>query len=162
MVVITFILKTAFYWGNSGINSINYLVTGIFACSRYPDPHRRIRVLGMAFQHIFQDATYIPNRIVKSVEHIFHSRPRFDVAFGHICSACCSTKRSIYEPWAAIAASYVSFDECVRTPAFGAASYGAVFFVDLAAGVAELVDALDLGSSDENRGGSNPSARTSL
>jgi hypothetical protein len=30
----------------------------------------------------------------------------------------------------------------------------------LAAGVAELVDALDLGSSDENRGGSNPSART--
>jgi integrase len=30
------------------------------------------------------------------------------------------------------------------------------------AGVAELVDALDLGSSDENRGGSNPSARTSL
>jgi hypothetical protein len=29
------------------------------------------------------------------------------------------------------------------------------------AGVAELVDALDLGSSDENRGGSNPSARTS-
>jgi hypothetical protein len=37
-----------------------------------------------------------------------------------------------------------------------------VFSVDLAAGVAELVDALDLGSSDENRGGSNPSARTSL
>jgi hypothetical protein len=31
-----------------------------------------------------------------------------------------------------------------------------------AAGVAELVDALDLGSSDENRGGSNPSARTSV
>ncbi len=30
-----------------------------------------------------------------------------------------------------------------------------------AAGVAELVDALDLGSSDESRGGSNPSARTS-
>jgi hypothetical protein len=29
------------------------------------------------------------------------------------------------------------------------------------AGVAELVDALDLGSSDVNRGGSNPSARTS-
>jgi hypothetical protein len=28
------------------------------------------------------------------------------------------------------------------------------------AGVAELADALDLGSSDENRGGSNPSART--
>jgi hypothetical protein len=28
------------------------------------------------------------------------------------------------------------------------------------AGVAELVDALDLGSSDESRGGSNPSART--
>ena len=30
----------------------------------------------------------------------------------------------------------------------------------LAAGVAELADALDLGSSDENRGGSNPPART--
>src|SRR5258707_14305522 len=30
----------------------------------------------------------------------------------------------------------------------------------LSAGVAELVDALDLGSSDESRGGSNPSART--
>ena len=31
-----------------------------------------------------------------------------------------------------------------------------------AAGVAELVDALDLGSSGENRGGSSPSARTNL
>jgi hypothetical protein len=30
----------------------------------------------------------------------------------------------------------------------------------LVAGVAELVDALDLGSSDESRGGSSPSART--
>ena len=30
------------------------------------------------------------------------------------------------------------------------------------AGVAELVDALDLGSSDASRGGSNPSARTIL
>ena len=30
----------------------------------------------------------------------------------------------------------------------------------LAAGVAELADALDLGSSDENRGGSSPPART--
>ena len=30
------------------------------------------------------------------------------------------------------------------------------------AGVAELVDALDLGSSDESRGGSSPSARTTL
>ena len=30
------------------------------------------------------------------------------------------------------------------------------------AGVAELVDALDLGSSDESRGGSSPFARTSL
>jgi hypothetical protein len=30
----------------------------------------------------------------------------------------------------------------------------------LSAGVAELVDALDLGSSDESRGGSSPSART--
>ena len=29
-----------------------------------------------------------------------------------------------------------------------------------AAGVAELADALDLGSSDENRGGSSPPART--
>ena len=29
------------------------------------------------------------------------------------------------------------------------------------AGVAERADALDLGSSDENRGGSNPPARTS-
>jgi hypothetical protein len=29
-----------------------------------------------------------------------------------------------------------------------------------AAGVAELADALDLGSSDANRGGSNPPART--
>ena len=29
------------------------------------------------------------------------------------------------------------------------------------AGVAELADALDLGSSDENRGGSSPPARTS-
>jgi hypothetical protein len=29
------------------------------------------------------------------------------------------------------------------------------------AGVAKLADALDLGSSDENRGGSNPPARTS-
>jgi trigger factor len=33
---------------------------------------------------------------------------------------------------------------------------------DFDAGVAELVDALDLGSSDESRGGSNPSARTDL
>ena len=32
----------------------------------------------------------------------------------------------------------------------------------LSAGVAELVDALDLGSSDESRGGSSPSARTIL
>ena len=32
----------------------------------------------------------------------------------------------------------------------------------LSAGVAELVDALDLGSSDESRGGSSPSARTTL
>src|SRR5579862_6321063 len=32
---------------------------------------------------------------------------------------------------------------------------------DRRAGVAELADALDLGSSDENRGGSNPPARTS-
>ena len=31
---------------------------------------------------------------------------------------------------------------------------------EAAAGVAELADALDLGSSDVNRGGSNPSART--
>ena len=31
----------------------------------------------------------------------------------------------------------------------------------VSAGVAELADALDLGSSDENRGGSNPPARTS-
>ena len=30
------------------------------------------------------------------------------------------------------------------------------------AGVAKLVDALDLGSSDESHGGSSPSARTSL
>jgi hypothetical protein len=30
----------------------------------------------------------------------------------------------------------------------------------VAAGVAELADALDLGSSDVNRGGSNPPART--
>ena len=30
----------------------------------------------------------------------------------------------------------------------------------VAAGVAELADALDLGSSDANRGGSNPPART--
>jgi hypothetical protein len=30
----------------------------------------------------------------------------------------------------------------------------------LSAGVAELVDALDLGSSDESCGGSSPSART--
>ena len=30
------------------------------------------------------------------------------------------------------------------------------------AGVAELVDALDLGSSDASRGGSSPSVRTSL
>ena len=30
----------------------------------------------------------------------------------------------------------------------------------LAAGVAELVDAPDLGSGDESRGGSSPSART--
>ena len=32
----------------------------------------------------------------------------------------------------------------------------------LSAGVAELVDALDLGSSDESCGGSSPSARTIL
>ena len=32
----------------------------------------------------------------------------------------------------------------------------------LSAGVAELVDALDLGSSGESRGGSSPSARTTL
>jgi hypothetical protein len=32
--------------------------------------------------------------------------------------------------------------------------------VMLSAGVAELVDALDLGSSDESCGGSSPSART--
>jgi hypothetical protein len=44
--------------------------------------------------------------------------------------------------------------------AAGSTPQGAIFSVDLAAGVAELVDALDLGSSDENRGGSNPSART--
>src|SRR3984893_6051456 len=31
---------------------------------------------------------------------------------------------------------------------------------EIAAGVAELADALDLGSSDVNRGGSNPPART--
>jgi hypothetical protein len=31
-----------------------------------------------------------------------------------------------------------------------------------AAGVAELADALDLGSSDGNRGGSNPPARTTI
>jgi hypothetical protein len=31
-----------------------------------------------------------------------------------------------------------------------------------AAGVAELADALDLGSSDANRGGSNPPARTKV
>jgi hypothetical protein len=31
----------------------------------------------------------------------------------------------------------------------------------VAAGVAELADALDLGSSDANRGGSSPPARTS-
>ncbi len=31
----------------------------------------------------------------------------------------------------------------------------------VAAGVAKMVDALDLGSSDANRGGSNPPARTS-
>ena len=30
------------------------------------------------------------------------------------------------------------------------------------AGVAELVDALDLGSSDASRGGSSPSARTNV
>ena len=42
-----------------------------------------------------------------------------------------------------------------------AAREAPIFQIDLAAGVAELVDALDLGSSDENRGGSNPSARTS-
>jgi hypothetical protein len=33
---------------------------------------------------------------------------------------------------------------------------------DASAGVAELVDALDLGSSDESCGGSSPSARTIL
>ena len=32
----------------------------------------------------------------------------------------------------------------------------------MAAGVAELVDALDLGSSGASRGGSNPSARTNI
>ena len=37
---------------------------------------------------------------------------------------------------------------------------GAAPVEKLGAGVAELADALDLGSSDENRGGSNPPART--
>ena len=35
-----------------------------------------------------------------------------------------------------------------------------LFFNNYSAGVAELVDALDLGSSGESRGGSSPSART--
>ncbi len=38
----------------------------------------------------------------------------------------------------------------------------AVLIPDLKAGVAELADALDLGSSDASRGGSSPSARTTL
>ena len=54
-----------------------------------------------------------------------------------------------------VPASMFLAGECVRTRR-GAAGAGTQ-----AAGVAELVDALDLGSSDENRGGSNPSARTS-
>ena len=37
-----------------------------------------------------------------------------------------------------------------------------LFFINNFAGVAELVDALDLGSSGEDRGGSSPSARTIL
>ena len=37
-----------------------------------------------------------------------------------------------------------------------------LFFIFNLAGVAELVDALDLGSSDFGRVGSSPSARTSL
>ena len=43
----------------------------------------------------------------------------------------------------------VGADDYVRSAAAGRA------------GVAELADALDLGSSDANRGGSNPPARTS-
>ena len=43
----------------------------------------------------------------------------------------------------------------------GAADGGKGEVVTSSAGVAELVDALDLGSSGASRGGSNPSARTS-
>src|SRR4029077_10264232 len=51
---------------------------------------------------------------------------------------------------------YVRYSEYVRTRRRRAGAARPV-----SAGVAELADALDLGSSDENRGGSNPPARTS-
>ena len=52
---------------------------------------------------------------------------------------------------------YVRQNEYVRTRR----RCGGRRLADARAGVAELADALDLGSSDENRGGSNPPARTS-
>src|SRR6185312_14098841 len=45
---------------------------------------------------------------------------------------------------------------------FSAIMLGMAAEQDASAGVAELVDALDLGSSDESCGGSSPSARTIL
>src|SRR5712671_2171980 len=56
-----------------------------------------------------------------------------------------------------MAPGYVRQNEYVRTRR----RCGGRRLADTRAGVAELADALDLGSSDENRGGSNPPARTS-
>ena len=59
-------------------------------------------------------------------------------------------------------ASYMR--RCQKQPetafAFSASCSGLRPDMMLSAGVAELVDALDLGSSDESCGGSSPSART--
>ena len=50
--------------------------------------------------------------------------------------------------------AYVPQNGCAKN------ARGSIGMVLAAAGVAELADALDLGSSDANRGGSNPPART--
>jgi hypothetical protein len=52
---------------------------------------------------------------------------------------------------------YGAADGCAKT---GPDRAGGSVAAETAAGVAELADALDLGSSDVNRGGSNPPART--
>src|SRR5215470_12431023 len=64
---------------------------------------------------------------------------------------CCEETASCYKP--PPAASRPDLRPCPTKPPSRAKADGK-------AGVAELVDALDLGSSDESCGGSSPSART--